>query len=711
MSIEKKSKDHLKAHRGGTVAPPALLRSDDPLLFWTNHPTENISVDLRPFSLGEFEPATVFAQNWPGPFTGRPTLIAELAPALEACCAIRGRGTAAGYLTALRAWWRLFDAMEATFAPDGRPIAKVISVADLGPHHEAAALQQHITNRSFLCFVKIADAARTMRRLPPLGWLPSAKPETIRHLLPEDQAREIKTAIKQDWEHVRKTWVMNDKVRAEAERRMRGEPPGELDEEESRRLNNWQYMQGIQLQTGVLLPSGQQLLGVWKGEDSLDRRGLNRSLMRSIAFPTVVEADIALHLALLHSGWNPSTILRIDADNPFLLADHPKNGGQLVLTAEAGDAELDEGEEATLHARKLRAGGSTQFCTGKKSHPASAPMIVKEYLARVGPLREILRQECQSAHAEVDRLRATGADQKHLGQQLKRVQKLEAGCRCVWLYLDREGNISWLSKDGKWNRYNKADKSKGTGSYLDRVRERLNRRRAKQERLPIPKVIPSDFRDIYARWVYVASNGNILAVMLALGHRRIGSTAAYVENNIFSAENDEAVRRWGTHFFEELGQGRIDRTILAHLMRHGPLTPDMEARLTEYRRLMRSRVGAGCSDPQRPPPDVAPNHVAGRLCGTHRCLKDCPNARFLPESLEGVAMRIEELMAMMERLPRETWLRSEFGEEMESGEELLQELFPSNAVAEARDRWRQRIADGEHLIPGVGRMQITERAK
>jgi len=74
-------------------------------------------------------------------------------------------------------------------------------------------------------------------------------------------------------------------------------------------------------------------------------------------------------------------------------------------------------------------------------------------------------------------------------------------------------------------------------------------------------------------------------------------------------------------------------------------------------------------------------------------------------------MRIEELMAMMERLPRETWLRSEFGEEMESGEELLQELFPSNAVAEARDRWRQRIADGEHLIPGVGRMQITERAK
>jgi hypothetical protein len=271
------------------------------------------------------------------------------------------------------------------------------------------------------------------------------------------------------------------------------------------------------------------------------------------------------------------------------------------------------------------------------------------------------------------------------------------------------GGVNWIGT-GEWRRYGKVDGSIECESYLDRVRGRLNFRRAELDRPLIPSVTPSDFRDIYARWVFVASKGNILAVMLALGHRRIGSTAAYVENNIFTAENDDTILRWGTHLFNELAQGRIDLTILAQLVRHGPLTPEMEARLTEYRRLMRSRVGAGCTDPRRPPEDIAPGHVAGRLCGTHRCLKDCQNAKFLPESLEGIAMRVEELLAMMDHLPREAWLRGEFDEELASGEALLQELFPRDAVADARESWLQRIADGEHLIPGLGRIRIETEA-
>lgn len=709
MSIEKKNKDYLKEHGGVALVPPALPKSDDPLRFWTNHLTENTLVDLRPFADGEFE-RMASVTNWPGPFTGRPTLIAELAPALEAFCSMRGEKMVRSHLTTLRAWWRLFDAIEMANSPDGRPIVKVASVADLGAHHEAAAHRLGIVRNSFTCFIKIADAARALRRLPALGWIAPVPSEPIRHLIPEEQAREIKIAIKQDWERVRKTWAMNDKVRAEAARRALGEPPSALNEEETSRLNNWQYFQDIQRRTGVLLPSGKHLLGDWKTDGPLILRGLSRTLMRAIAFPTAEETDIAFHLALMNSGWNPSTMMRISATNPFLLANHPKNEGQMVLSTAADDAQEDGDDEVTLHADKPRAKGWTQFCTSKKSQPSSPPMIVEAYLKCVGPLREILRQEYQSAQAELYRMHTAGANHKHLNEQLNRVQKLEAGCRCVWLYLDREGNINWLGIDDKWSRYKKSDKSKGHESYLDIVRERLNRRRAEQDRPLIPKVVPSDFRDIYARWVYVASKGNILSVMLALGHRRIGNTVGYMENNIFAAESDETVRRWGAHFFKELGQGRIDLTILAQLVRHGPLSPEMEARLTEYRRLMRSRVGAGCTNPRRPPPAVSPNHVAGRLCGTHHCLKNCPNAKFLPESLDGVAMRVEELVAMMDHLPRETWLRGGFDEELESGETLLQELFSGDTVADARDHWRRRIANGEHLIPGLGRIWITEEA-
>lgn len=709
MSIEKKNKDHLREHGGIAQVPPAIPKSNDPLQFWTNHPTENTFIELRLFADGDFDRAANVT-NWAGPFTGRPTLIAELAPAFEALVSMAGPKTVSNYLTALRAWWRLFDAIETADSPDGRPIAKLTSVADLGAHHEVAAHRLGIVRRSFTSFIRIADAARALRRLPALGWIAPGQSEPIRHLIPEDQAREMKIAIKQDWECVRKTWAMNDKVIAEAERRALGELPAALNEEEARRLDNWQYFQEIQRQTGVILPSGQQLLGNWKSDCSLIRRGLNRTLMRAMAFPTAEEADIAFHLALMNSGWNPSTMMRIDATNPFILSNHPKNEGQMVLSPADGGADEHGDEAVTLHADKPRAGYWTQFCTGKKSQPSSAPMIIEAYRTRVGPLRDILREECLSARAELDRLRTAGADHKHLGDQLKRVQKLERGCCSVWLYQDREGKINWLETYDKWSRYKKAGTSSAHESYLDRVRERLNRRRAEQGRPLIPKVVPSDFRDIYARWVYLASKGNILSVMLALGHRRIGSTVGYLENNIFAAENDETVRRWGVHIFKELEHGRIDLTILAQLVRHGPVTPEMEARLTEYRRLMRSRIGASCTDPRRPPPAVSPNHLAGRLCGTHRCLKNCPNAKFLPESLDGIAMRVEELVVMLDHLPRETFLRGGFDEELEAGEALLQELFAPGAVAESRDRWRQRIADGEHLIPGLGRIRMTEEA-
>lgn len=710
MSVERKSKDHQKAHKGVELVPAAPPRSDDPLMFWTNHPTENALIDLRPFAHGTSEMGELVGGGSRA-FTGRPILIAQLAPVLEATCAMMGYKAQIRYSTALRTWWQLLDAVEAAPSANGRPIAKVVSVADLGLHHEVAAHRSGVTYTSFRCFAGIVDAARALHGLRPLGWIHPQKKVPARHLIPDDMAREIKILLKQKWEQVRRAWVTNDKIRAEGKRRAQGNAPAPLSDEETYLLENWQFMQEVQQQHGVLLPSGRQLLGAWSTEGPLQRRRLDRTLMRKIEFPSVEEVDIAFHLAVMNSGWNPSTMLGIDAINPFLVADHPKDTRQLVLTPESTEPDARQDVEVTLHANKPRAGSWTQYCTGRKTHPASAPMIVDAYLKRIGPLREIVRQECQTATAELDRLVAAGVDLRSIEQQLKKVQRLKNGVRSVWLYVDREGCVRWLSKEKKWNRYSKMVAGKEyLESYLDQVREHLNLRRVEKGFPQIPKIVPADFRDIYARWVYVASKGNILAVMLALGHRRINSTVGYVENNIFAAESDEVLRRWGTHFFDELGQGRIDLTILAQLVRHGPLTADMEMRLNEYRQLMRTRVGAGCIDPRRPPSEIAPNHVAGQLCGTHRCLQQCQNAKFMPESLNGVAMRVEELLVMADLLPRETWLRGRFDEELESGEALLQEMFSVEAVADAREYWRRRIATGEHLIPGLGVSKAIKEA-
>lgn len=78
MSIGKKNKDHLKTRGGASQVPPGPPKSDDPLKFWTNHPTENTLVDLHPFADGEFQnpsPFGIAVGQWGGPYIGRPDLI------------------------------------------------------------------------------------------------------------------------------------------------------------------------------------------------------------------------------------------------------------------------------------------------------------------------------------------------------------------------------------------------------------------------------------------------------------------------------------------------------------------------------------------------------------------------------------------------------------------------------------------------------------
>lgn len=702
MTIGRKDKDHLKHYAGVALVSPILAnKSDDPLRFWTNHPTENTLVDLHVFDDGER--SNPGRGKWRGPFTGRPELTKQLAPALEARLQLLSSSSAKGHTTCLRMWWRLFDQLEKVPLPDGRQVARVVTIADLNELHANAARQNGMDRTNFRLFVSLVnDACRLIKPkpLPILRWTSPKGGEPIRNLIPEDQVRDLRTALKQGWERVRKTWARNDAIRQEAARCGAGGGTVDLSEREEHLLENWVHFQRIQEQTGRLLPTTEQIYDGRTPQYFCERR-MELLVMRAILFPTEEECDIAYHLALQGSGWNPSTMARIDADNPFLVSDHPKDSAQLVLAVE---------EQDTIHADKPRANHKTQFFTALKKDSASPPVIVATYLKRVEPLREILKQEHAAAVEELTRLQRTGGDDKAIETQYKLVQKLGQGCRSVWLYVRKNGAVSWLNCTN-FQRYTVGGRGGPKISYLDRVLGYLNARRAEVGKPKIGKVTPSDFRDIFARQVYLKTGGNIIAVMLALGHSSSTSTVAYLENNIFSAENDEHALRFMTHLFAELGQGRVDLTILAQLVRHGPLTPEMEVRLQEYRKLMRSRIGAGCADPRRPPPQVAPSHVAGRLCGTHRCLKDCPHAKFLPESLDGIAMRVEELMAMSDHVPREMWLRGEFEEELKAGEYLLDTLYEREVVAAKREMWRERIASGEHLIPGLGRItQLQEAA-
>lgn len=715
MSIGKKNKDHIKQHSVVDLLDPLPTRRlDDPLRFWTGHLSENTLVDLRPFADGELEnkyPNRM--SNWGGPFKGRPRLIEQLAPAIQARLSLVASKTISVYTTSLRAWWRLFDHIESIHGNEGGKLVQVESLADLNELHEAIAHQSGMSMINFKTFLSVVNAARTLHRprLPKLLWEPPESKDPIRILISDEQAREIKICLKQDWESVRRTWEQYDDIRIEAQMRAidiegvsgRDVTSSKLQAGDEVLLKNWLHLQRIQDSTGRILPTGKQLLD-GKHSSVLSQRGLERKLMRAILFPTAHDADVAFHLALMNSGWNPSTLANLDGSSEGLVINHPKGPSQTVLVP---GSEFDE--EVMMQAEKPRAHSKAQFCVGLKKHKSSPPVIVATYLQRVAPLRKQLISDYQAAASELKRLQQdANTSEETYAQHYKKVNALRKGCRSVWLYVDINGRISWLDCD-HWKRYPSCYGSKKSVSYLDQVIVRLNRERERRGKTFIPNVTPSDFRDIYARWVCKQAGGNILAVMLALGHSCLSSTGRYLDNNIFSAESDEDTRRFMTQLFSELKQGRVDLAILAQLIRHGPLTPDMQARLEEYRQLMRSRLGVACADPYNPPANVAPNHLQGRLCGPQRCLRECEHARFLPESLDGIAMRIEELYHLSDCLPRETWLRSELQDELDDGESLLKSLYPPEQADEMRQKWRGRIQSGDHLVPGLGQIVATNR--
>lgn len=710
MSIRNNEKDHLREHAGvELVAFTNTSINLDPLRFWSNHPTENALVDLHPFAEGVLEnPST---GKWSGPFSGRPELIAELAPAIQARLSLASLSLCIQYKQALRNFWRVCDQVEATNI-SGRAITRITSVRDLSHLHEATMHQTRINNAIFGIILNIINDARRFMRIGPLMWTITKPSVPDRTLISDEMAKAIKIGIKRDWERVRKRWERHDSIRL-------GVDPDTLTEleriddavvfqytEKNKVLrHNWVHFERIQKITGLILPNPDQLRE-GASRSVMRTKGLTITLMRSIAFPTSEEATIAFHSALMGSGWNPSTLVTgIDATLPNRIFQHPKDAKQSVLVVdeiEVGIQDNTENMEITMQGSKRRAGGRLQFCIGLKKNPDSPPMVVSAYLERTIQLREQLRQHVKKAQADLERHRAEGVKREIIECQFKILQTLQQGLRNVWLYVGKNGTINWI--DGKsWLRFGSPN-SDGVGqkSYLDELIERLNVKRAARFEPSINRIVPSDFRDIFARWVHLNSGGNIIAVMFALGHAGLKSTDSYIDNNIFNAENDEAVRNFMTHLFDQLGQGRVDLTILSQLVRHGPLTMEMQSRLVDYRKLIRSRIDVGCVDAKHPPSYISPDHVEGMWCGTHRCLRDCPNARFLPESVNGIARRVEELLVMSDRLPIDTWIKGLFQNELEVGEYLLSTLYEKNEVDKAVLYWREKINSGKHVVPGIG---------
>lgn len=694
MSIRIYNKDHLKQHAGVTSTAPVRFDtpiSSDPLVFWSQHEQEPCEVNLTPFSIGQEKSNHRFGGGKKFiPFTGRPRLIHQLAPAISETLAYACKGTVLGYMNALREWWRVLDAVEAAAFAEHQPMTRVENILLLTKVHSEFAHRSGMNRQTFSKFRALVDLSRVALGEQPTFWKAPEDGDVQKHIPSQEQRNALRFAVRAACRQVLGKWDQSDKLS-----QVETEP---TDPREAALWRNVKLMRDLQKRSGKILPMPADFLDSipdW----AFNSAGTFKLSIRESIFPNHWDADAVWHLCVLNTGWNPSTLTNLDVTKKFLF-DHFKDSTndphqRFVLRPQTYELIGDKG----------RAGGKEQFITGQWKSLDGPGHLIKTYLARVEPLRNALKQQLIQAQHKYKQTDI--ADYKLKKTLFEKIKFLEKGVRSVWLYVNRSGEISWIS-----------DKTLASGyinsmqvPFLTEIRHLLNAQRQNTSRnlnkyqvspthylAPIPHVTAKDFRLWFADYVYRASHGNMLHVKKALNHSLLSTTIGYTNTKILNQESSNGARRFLRILVDELETGRVDLTILAHLYRYGEITSEQQEILTQMRKLTKSRMKVACKDARNPPAHI--NSTKGELCDFQRCMLCPENAVLLPESIDGIAMRVEELLATQGSLPIETWLEGMYDIELKNNLIALRK-FDLNQSLAARKKWALAISEGKILVPGL----------
>ena len=681
MTLRKISKDHLALRRAELSLVDSreyLQRTGSSLKFWTQHATKPFLVDLTDLEIGQERPKKPGMEDrWLGGYRGRPSLIRELLPAIQEKLMWASEKTCRGCIADLKNWWRLFDEIEAPANDIELVLAHTKSVKDLTYLHQQLAVQR-FSPGTFSAFRSIADMTRRAKGMSPLAWNGPESLKPSREIPTSAQSRVLFTYIKREWFRAIDRWNLVDDMLA------RKRAPA--NESQSTLLLNAEFagplFENEILTTQAIKKHWERKTG--RSSRTLWRDGLAIETMFAAFFPTAFEIRMGFHLALIGGGWNIQTLLDLPVNAaasisecmPFL-RNHPGDPSRYIMTG-----------------YKER-GASDQIMHGDWKSDRSPGTVIRTLVERTWPLRQELVRNLRVAEQNLSELVATHADVASVTEARIVILELQRKTKSVWLYRT-QGGVEALSAET----YDKYERST---SILSIIVEQVNEYRTQSEG-QIPRVSASDFRDIFAEYVYRISGGSVLAVQKALGHRSPFTTAKYLDNKIINAQSARTFVTYTNEMWSMcFSSGQLDHTVLRQIIEREQITPDQQLRLEEYRKLKRTRIGAICKDPTSPParldPQFKPN---GRsLCTVQRCTLCLENAVIAPESLDGLAMRLAELRYLRTQMPIEHFYRGEeasWQAELENTETALLG-FDSNAVGAAISKWVQQVEKGEHVVP------------
>lgn len=679
MSIRKTQKDQYKSAKLTLVtqARPEPPKSKHPLIFWTQHKEQPVEVDLREFAEGKPEKKMGYANE--KTFTGRPGLIQQLRPIIEDQLALTPPKTVVKKLTHLRAWWALLDRVETNAATAGIFINRLDDVRQLTILHREAALSDRMNGEALSQFRGWVDIARQALGAKPTYWHGFEKQSTEKYIPPLEKVEAVRQAVKRECLRIVDQWDRWDRLK-----QLTNEPD---QPEEAAIWRGLRFLHETQKRTGNIVPTLHELNGGnTRRSDAIFARqvGMGPTTMRHGDFVSRSDALAIFSQCIATTGWNAAVMLGLDVATEFL-RNHPK------------DDLADPNCRWVLTGIKERARGTEQVAVGPWKVSYFAGSLITRYMQRVEPLREALKTQLENAQTKYAVALREAPETSQTKALFKEISELRRALKSIWICLDANCKITALDDNFIIKSTIDSDGKQRKVSYLESLISDLNSKRQSQGKSAIPNATLRDFRLWFADYLHRSYYGNVLVVMLGLGHKSPKVTQSYLNTNLTNRNAETKTLEFQEILTEELDFGRIDLTILAYKVRHGAFDKGKEEKLAELRQLPRSRQGIGCRDPRKPPQNI--QSTPGQPCDSQRCLLCTQHAVLLPESMDGIAMREAELQAMRSGLPMTVFVDGGYQMELENQEQALL-LFDPVEVYAARVKWVQAISDGRHIVPG-----------
>lgn len=660
----KANKNHIKSIPSPILVEGQALaehpQGQNPLIFWTLHPTDPYLVDLTQFETGRTAAElTSGKQLWKGDFRGRPNLIYELTPAIKYLCILNRQASLQLLLEHLRFWWRVFEEAESENETSLYTVAPVHSVADLQLIHHHIAVNMGVTRMCHNAVIRILNLARSEMGFQPLHW-------------PSVERKRGQSDAAESWEielirrEFKKGWFAGLRRITAAEPIQANLMDWKITSPRLRKKHADEVYRAVIECSKHPIPSVDH---VRKWTDCNHPTWMQPfSNVIANLYPTREEVREAFFLCLIYSGWNVSTLYNLSIEDRFVQC-HPTNADYHVL-----------------YGLKHR-GDSEHPCIGRNKRSDSPGQILRSLVTITAPLRRQVKKELAEVEAQLKKSDLTNSA---LNILLTKRKVLTHRVKSPWLYPDPHGfTVNHITESN----LNFSTSGKGRAKFLASIIQKINLRQPPDKKIR-SSIVPADLRHSYIGFAYEVSNYNILTAQIAAGHKSADTTTVYLDKKRWKAHSAKKIHEFQTVLFNEIEERKaVDVTILRANLEWGATTIEEIDRLGIYRK-NRTRIGVACKDPKNPPLAIAPNHTDGG-CRIQRCTLCPQNAILLPDSYDGIAMRVSELEYLRDDTPVPVWVNSLFPEELSNAFAIL-EQYDHQKVTARLDHWRSEIKEGRH---------------